>query len=337
MSVTQSGCPTLTELAARLPPGRLKKLFRQPVFIVSSPRSGSTLLFETLAKIPALWTVGGESHAVFRDLPQLQAEANADGSGRLTRAQANNRTAHLLRAGFVSLLQDCHGRRYLDRLPAERPAQLRFLEKTPRNALNIPFLNRIFPDARFLFLFRDPRENINSIMEAWEEGNRSGRFVTHDDLPGWDRRRWCLLLPPGWRELNGRSLADIAAFQWRAANAYILQDLQDLPAARWTVTRYQDLIASPGAEIARLRRFAGLARSQDLEALDARALPLSRTTVTPPAPDKWRQREEEILTVLSSVEPLWQRLESLAASASPGTAPSAGNPSAAAAGPERRS
>lgn len=304
----------LAVLAGGLPAGRLKKLFRQPLFIVAAPRSGSTLLFETLARAPAVWTVGGESHAVFRALPQLQPGASGNDSGRLTRAQADSRNAHLLRAGFVSLLQDRDGLRYLERPPEHRPAQLRFLEKTPRNALNIPFLNRIFPDARFVFLFRDPRQNIHSIMEAWEESGRSGRFVTHHELSGWDRKRWCLLLPPGWRELNGRPLADIAAFQWQAANAYILQDLQELPRGRWTVSRYRDVMAEPGAEIARLCRFAGLTRGPELEALGG-ALPLSRTIVSPPGPDKWRRREKEILAVLSAVEPLWRQLESLSTKA----------------------
>ena len=44
---------------------------------------------------------------------------------------------------------------------------LRFLEKTPKNVLRIPFIERIFPDALYVFLWRDPRGNLASIMEAW--------------------------------------------------------------------------------------------------------------------------------------------------------------------------
>ena len=36
------------------------------IFIVAAPRSGSTLLFETLLRSPTLWTIGGESHAIFQ-------------------------------------------------------------------------------------------------------------------------------------------------------------------------------------------------------------------------------------------------------------------------------
>ena len=43
----------------------------RPVIILSPPRSGSTLLFEALARSPDLWTIGGESHAVFEGLLDL--------------------------------------------------------------------------------------------------------------------------------------------------------------------------------------------------------------------------------------------------------------------------
>src|SRR5690606_36855978 len=38
--------------------------FDRPVFIVSPPRSGSTLLFETLAAAPGVFTIGDESHGL---------------------------------------------------------------------------------------------------------------------------------------------------------------------------------------------------------------------------------------------------------------------------------
>ncbi len=64
----------------------------------------------------------------------------------------------------------------------QRPDRIRRLEKTPKNALRIPFFEQIFPDARYIFLWRDPRENLSSIIEAW----RSGRWKTYNGLPGFD-------------------------------------------------------------------------------------------------------------------------------------------------------
>ena len=100
-------------------------------------------------------------------------------------------------------------------------ADLRFLEKTPKNALRIPFLDAAFPDAQFIFLWREPRPNIASIIEAW----KAGRWVTYRGL---DERAdpWSLLLPPDWRAMRDAPLPEIAAFQWESANRIALDDLE---------------------------------------------------------------------------------------------------------------
>ena len=43
----------------------------RPVFILTPPRAGSTLLFKVLADAPDAWTIGGESHRVIEDIPAL--------------------------------------------------------------------------------------------------------------------------------------------------------------------------------------------------------------------------------------------------------------------------
>ena len=47
---------------------------RRPTFLMSVPRAGSTLLFQTLAQSPDAWTVGGESHPLFEGIPALRAQ-----------------------------------------------------------------------------------------------------------------------------------------------------------------------------------------------------------------------------------------------------------------------
>ena len=62
--------------------------FDRPVFVVSSPRSGSTLLFETLAQAPGLTTIGRESHALIEGMPALNAGMRGFESNRLTAVDA---------------------------------------------------------------------------------------------------------------------------------------------------------------------------------------------------------------------------------------------------------
>ena len=61
----------------------------RPVFVVSSPRSGSTLLFETLARARGLFTVGGESHRVIESVPGLHPRSHDWSSNRLRRVRCH--------------------------------------------------------------------------------------------------------------------------------------------------------------------------------------------------------------------------------------------------------
>ena len=187
------------------------RLFDRPVIILAAPRSGSTLLFETLSQAPDLWTVGGESHVFIEGLRPLNPMGGQVDSNRLESKHATPAIVRQLRMRFARYLRDRQGReffRHRDR------SQLRFLEKTPKNALRQPFLEEVFPGALYIYLFRDPRQNISSMMEAW----KGGGWVTYPRLPGWTGPPWSLLLPPGWQSLNGRSLAEICAYQWAETN-----------------------------------------------------------------------------------------------------------------------
>ena len=296
-----------TSATQSLSPGDLENLFDDPLIIVSVPRAGSTLLFEQLQRVAGFWSIGGESHAIFNAFPHLRAANAAVDSGCLDASHADPDTADQMRRCFAFLLGDHQGRRYLRLDP--RPRSIVLLEKTPRNALNIPFLLEVFPRARFVFLHREPPQNIASIIDAWREGLQTGRFVTFRDLPGWDLPAWCFLLPPGWQRLNGRDLAAIAAFQWSAGNQVILDDLERLPPGRWTTTSYERFVSEPGAILMEIVNFAGL----DAPGLmpDADQLPLSRTTLTPPHPNKWRRHEAAINNVREEWGPVAARIAAL--------------------------
>jgi uncharacterized protein (TIGR03032 family) len=263
----------------RSPTPNAGRRFERPVFIVSPPRSGSSLLFETLAQSPSVWTVGGESHSQIEGIQALQPRHRDWESNRLTAEDARPEVRERLTDAFFLGLRDREGRR-----PAAGAEDLRLLEKTPKNSLRVPFLAAAFPDALFVYLYRNPREAINSIYEAW----LSGRFVTYPQLPGWplpQRHPWSLLLVPGWRELAAQELPAIAARQWEIATRLLLADLEALPAERWCIANYGRLITDPQAEIERLCDFLGLGWDRELKA----PLPLSAHTLTPPEPGKWRR------------------------------------------------
>ncbi|HEY0302116.1 MAG TPA: sulfotransferase [Rhizomicrobium sp.] len=276
--------------------------FDRPVFIVSAPRSGSTWLYEMLAQNDGLQTLGGEGHQHVESIEALQPARRDFDSNRLRASDATAAVALRLRHNYLMTTRDAHGRALRDQAP--RPAQFRFLEKTPKNALRIPFLKAVFPDAKFIFLHRGAPANISAIMEAW----RSGRFVTYPGLPGWQGLPWSLLLIPGWRELIGAPLAHIAMRQWRDTNETILDDLGALPAADWRAVRYEDLKEKPAEELHRLCDFADVPFGEAMRKATAEPGRLSRYTLTAPDENKWRKNQSEIESVLDGARPTTARL-----------------------------
>jgi hypothetical protein len=284
--------PTASDVAMRTDP-----VFDRPIFIVSAPRSGSTLLFETLAKAPNVFTIGGESHGMIEGISALHPAAHDFNSNRLDASAATSVVAAELRERFRAALVDRDG-------VAAATGRVRMLEKTPKNALRIPFLAQVFPEAHFVYLHRDVRETLSSMHEAW----KSGRFKTYPQLPGWSGLPWSLLLIPGWRDLIGKPLHEIVATQWEATTRIQLDDLEGLPQERWSVTRYDALLADPNAEISRLCGAVGFGWDKAFDG----DLPLSRYTLSKPDPQKWRKNEDVLEPVMPRISETVLRAEQFA-------------------------
>lgn len=272
--------------------------FDRPVFIVSPPRSGSSLLFETLAQSPSAWTIGGESHGI------IEGKTAFGVLGAAARGYDSNRLeAHDATPDVIAALRERFRRRAFDRHGEKTSGRIRLLEKTPKNALRIPFLAKVFPDALFVYLYRDPREVLASMMEAWE----SGGFRTYPQLPGWKGLPWSMVLTPGWRELIDQPLPDIVSAQWRTVTEILLDDLAALSSDRWVATRYDRLLADPDAEIRKV------CASLDFEwdRVLGHSLRIADHTVSLPRREKWRQREREILPRLTRIAETITRAEQM--------------------------
>jgi hypothetical protein len=289
-------------------------MIRHPVIILGAPRSGTGMLFATLARSSHLWSLSDESHEVLEGPyhPRLR-----DWTSNVLRAEdLDAETAKMLRAEFARRAQPGRLRRAKqDRHDAGRPSgpsparlryavvrlgsalrrrlgssSIRLLEKTPKNCLRIPFLRALLPDAKFVFLRRDARATISSLMDGWRAG---GRYVTYRlpeplHITGYEGQDWCFLLPPGWQRLVHAPLEVVCAAQWRAAVEGVLAVLPELRAAGCVYeVAYEDLVARPRETLTPLLGFLGLPLEAAL--LSGRPLRLVNV-VSPPRPDKWRQR-----------------------------------------------
>lgn len=258
----------------------------RPILIVSPPRSGSTLLFETMAKAPGLYSIGSESHAIIESLPGFHPRDRDWHSNRLTAEDARTDSARRFSENFYGELRDRDGRR------AE--GVVRVLEKTPKNSLRIPFFDALWPGSTFVYLYRDVRQTLASMIESWA----SGVFRTYQRLPGWTGYQWSFLLVPGWQRLRGLPLPAVVAHQWAIATGIMLDDLERLPRERVRAVDFQQFVGNPGPTVEALSRSLELGWDSELGA----ELPLSRSTLSRPGPDKWRRLEPAFDEVWPIVE-----------------------------------
>jgi hypothetical protein len=197
--------------------------------------------------------------------------------------------------------------KFLTRLgSAQKVPPIRMVEKTPDNCFRIQMLLRVFPDAQFVYVVRDPRGAIASIHKGWTEETRFQRFRPPPDftIEGYGGKSWCFGRPPGWESMNGASVMEICAYQWRLYNEYCHRDLPQEEDQVFCV-RYEEITSDPGSVLMRLAQWAGL-EFGPLERYSAK-LPVVNTW-TKPDSDKWRRVEAEIGEVLPSVAAESERL-----------------------------
>lgn len=270
--------------------------FDRPVVILAAPRSGSTLLFEMLKESSDFWTIGGESHGIFERISRFNPMSKFCDSNALYAEDSIPQVIDQMRIWFYQKLRDAQGR-HIQSVQGTLTKAPRLLEKTPKNALRVSLLNEIFPDALFIYLYRNPRENISSMMEAWQ----SGRFVTYPSLPG-RGKPWSLLLPPDWQSYHDAPLEQITAFQWQAANEAILHELAKLDRNRWMAVSYGQQVSTPATTVQTICDFCDVSATRILEALSNGQSKLSRYTITPPSEDKWHSNAAALGRVLPGLK-----------------------------------
>ena len=117
----------------------------KPVIILGSPRAGTTILGQIL-----------EQHRVFVHVvePRLIWRYGNDGrSDQLLAKHAHPKVVQYIRDRFARILDEGNGSR--------------LLEKLPSNALRIPFIEQIFPDAQYIHITRNGFDSALSIRSFW--------------------------------------------------------------------------------------------------------------------------------------------------------------------------
>ena len=237
----------------------------KPIFLFSLPRSGSTLLQKILMAhpkiasisepwllLPLCYTLKKEgilteySHKIFsgalngliKNLPHQ--EKNYYGAAR-------NFALNI----YSSLCKN---------------NEIYFLDKTPRYFLIIPEIAKIFPDAKFIFLFRSPVQIMASLVTGWGKNSLKKIHATHIDIIEGPK-----LLTSGYLLLKKQAIA----------------------------IRYEDFVENPKKEMQKILNYLGLKynkslltdfQKQELKGDMGDKIGIKKYKKISPAPlDKWKK------------------------------------------------
>jgi hypothetical protein len=203
----------------------------EPLFVVGSPRSGTSLAVNLLATHPdvANWSEAGRLWD-----PVDYHSDEADHHWPAERATPRE-IARLHR--FCEWYRQAHGK-------------ARFVNKHPRNSVRIDYLRRVFPDARFIHVIRDGRAVVSSMVAQIRSRPRRAK----QPLGGFCR-------PPGWQALLRDDVVEQTALQWQAIVRHVRERGRAL-GPDYREVRYETLCARPRETFRGLFEFAGLAAGE---------------------------------------------------------------------------
>ncbi len=141
------------------------------LFLISQPRSGSTLLQNLLARHPEIHTTP-EPWLLLHPVYALREEGHT--------AEYNAVLAHTALLDFLDTLEDGRARvdeairayaQHLYGNACARTGKSIFLDKTPRYYHILPDILRIFPEAHVILLYRNPMAVLYSFLESRVKGH----------------------------------------------------------------------------------------------------------------------------------------------------------------------
>ncbi len=174
---------------------------KAPIFIFSLPRSGSTLLQRILMTHKDIASVA-EPWILLPQMYMLRDQGVLSEYSSLTAYYGVKDFVNNLpnkEDDYIASLRDFVFDLYKKQC---KNNEIYFLDKTPRYYLIIDEINKLFPDAKFIFLFRNPIHVFGSIISTWGNNRFNKYHGNYDDLTlGFE------LLSKGYQNYKSKSLA----------------------------------------------------------------------------------------------------------------------------------
>lgn len=234
----------------------------KPVVIIGAPRSGTNMLRDMLVSLPSvgtwpcdeinyIWRHGNIRYPSDEFVPEM-ATPNVQG---------------YIRGQF-------------DKLAKAKNLDV-VLDKTCANSLRVGFVDKILPEAKYVFIVRDGMDVVGSALQRWTASLdvpyvlQKARYVPPSDLPYYalrylfhrmyrlmSREKRLALWGPAMNDidelLEKYTLTEVCALQWMACVDQAERSFSRVSPKKIIKVKYEEFVRDPVAEFARLAEFLNM-------------------------------------------------------------------------------
>ncbi|MFC1666055.1 sulfotransferase [Pseudomonadota bacterium] len=231
--------------------GLLRNFPKNPVFIIGCPRSGTSIFNKMISECQ---DVANLSEAIYIWSPgDTDIYSNHVKSATDVSPEEEKRIKGAF--GFYQFLK----RKRI------------FVNKCPRSSVRVPFIRAIFPDAKYIHVYRDGRAVVNSIIN----------IIEREDF------RKCIPLgafckPKNWRNLAKMPSVEGHSYQWLEIIKEVQTASTGFDDSQWLNVSYEAFCSDPGKVMSGVFQFMNVNPTEKL-LMNISQMPLSNN-------QKWRQK-----------------------------------------------